>query len=347
MVDVPETIFFGHKRNLAFVCSVGETGRVRPACRLSRHNVAHRRPAPSSDIRRLVAGNVDCLAVGADAHRRGLACLFLQHLVLSAAPPWNGEITGGAYERLRLYLATSVRFLRKYWLLYIVTLVVVLALNASCEQSNDRSRRFAFALAASAFIAGLTMLPVALLGWVKAWRRNQQLGLYAATFAVGRGHRRLAFLVAAKDAGAQWHFVAQSVVCASLLVFIATLRPGGKILHYPFEVSQAPLATAYEQSKGGDYWFPEFPFSSLLATGRPYHHSYAIYALYLAGRPVSLQQLSEGIPRAPFKLKYLIGNPEGSRADTMITLIKVPPDAGTEEQIGPWRQLLVKNWPAF
>jgi hypothetical protein len=280
---------------------------------------------------------------------------FFNNWFCHAATPWKGQITGDAFDRLRLYSATSVIFSKQYWLLYIVTLMVVMGLRASSKQSDDRSR-FAFALVASAFIAGLTMLPMALLGWVKQGGDFNSLAytLQPLLFALVIGG--LAFLVAAKDAGARWHFVAQSVVCSCLLVFFATLRPGPAILRYPLEVSEAPLTTAYEQSKSGDYWFPEFPLSSLLATGRPYHtsaatsvaiihasHSYAIYALSLCGRPVSLQQLSEGMPKAPFKLKYLSDNPENSP----ITFLQVPPGAVTEEQIGPWRQLLVKNFPAF
>jgi hypothetical protein len=260
-----------------------------------------------------------------------------------ADTPWKDQITGSAFERLRLYLATSVTFLRQYWLLYVVTLMVVLGLNASSEQSDDTSRRFAFALAASAFIASLTMLPVAVLGLVKVGGDFNAMfyTLQPLLFALVIGG--LAFLVIAKGAGAQWNFVAQSVVCSCLLVFIAASWPSGKILRYPFEVSEAPLVTAYEQSKGGDYWFPDFPLSSLLATGRPYHNSAAVTTLYLASHPVPLQQFSEGIPKAPFKLKYQ----RGSKASKMITFMKIPPDAVTEEQIGPWTELLVKTFPAF
>src|SRR5262249_23598383 len=115
----------------------------------------------------------------------------------------------------------------------------------------------------------------------------------------------LGFVEVAKKAGVQWNVAAQSVICAWLLLFIAALRPGPEVLRYPFNIASAPMLTAYNESKSDKVWFPEFPLSSLLATGHLYHFSYGIFDRYLAGKPVSKAQILEGIPPPPFKLKYL------------------------------------------
>jgi hypothetical protein len=81
-------------------------------------------------------------------------------------------------------------------------------------------------------------------------------------------------------------------------------RPGWKILRYPLNTANAPAIIAFEESKRSNIWFPEFPLSTLLATGRLYHFSYGVFDRFLAGRPVSVQQLWEGVPQPPFKLKY-------------------------------------------
>jgi hypothetical protein len=108
-------------------------------------------------------------------------------------------------------------------------------------------------------------------------------------------------------------------------------------------VSQLPLLTAYEESKSGDTWFPEFPLSTLLATGQLYHHGYSIFAIYLGGFTVSAQQLTEGIPKQrPFKLKYLRGTAE---ADKLITIMKIPPGDFIQKEVGPWREVLIQKFP--
>ena len=42
--------------------------------------------------------------------------------------------------------------------------------------------------------------------------------------------------------------------------------PSRGILLYPFNITSAPMLTAYKESKSDKVWFPGFPLSSLLAT---------------------------------------------------------------------------------
>ena len=51
-----------------------------------------------------------------------------------------------------------------------------------------------------------------------------------------------------------------------------------------------------------------------------------------------MEQLAEGMPKAPFKLKYLTGDPE---VETVIKNMKIPPGDSTQKQVGPWQELLV------
>src|SRR5262249_21568028 len=97
--------------------------------------------------------------------------------------------------------------------------------------------------------------------------------------------------------------------------------------------------------------FPEFPLSTLLATGQLYHHGYSIFAIYLGGFTVSTQQLTEGIPKQrPIKLKYL-GTEEADKLTTimkippLITTMKIPPGDFTQKEVGPWREVLIQKFP--
>jgi hypothetical protein len=268
---------------------------------------------------------------------------FFSIWTLFASHPWVGQFTGDTAERVHLYLLTTTRFFREYWLFYVLGLAVVLAL-AGPAQTQHRAPRFAFTLAASAFIAAITMLPLSMLGRVKVDGDINELTytLQPLLFAFVIGG--MALIADAEKAGAQWNFVAQSVICACLLLFMLILRPDIEIRSYPLRVSQLPpLLTAYEESKSGDTWFPEFPLSALLATGQLYHHGYSIFAVYLGGFTVSAQQLTEGIPKQrPFKLKYLTGTPE---ADKLITIMKIPPGEFIQKEVGPWREVLIQKFP--
>ncbi len=255
------------------------------------------------------------------------------------------QVTGGFSERLRLFLAESVTFLRDYWLLYLLTFAAALGLNICSQQPGGKSLRFPFALAASTLIASLAMLPFSLLGLVKVGGNVNAAAYAIQPLLLGLAIGGVGFVEVAQKAGVQWKIMAQSIICAWLLVFIATLRPGREILSYPFNVSKAPLVTAYEESKSDNVWFPEFPLSALLATGRLYHHSYSIYAIFLAGKTVSSQQLAEGIPKAPFRLKYLLDDREGVEAWRMISYMGISPDSLLQERIGPWHQVLVQQFP--
>ena len=276
---------------------------------------------------------------------------FFSIWTLFASHPWVGQFTGATAERVHLYLLTTSRFFREYWLFYVLGLAVVLAL-AGPAQTQHRAPRFAFTLAASAFIAAITMLPLSMLGRVKVGGDINQLAytLQPLLFAFVIGG--MALLADAEKAGAQWNFVAQSVVCACLLLFMLILRPDIEIRSYSSRVSQLPpLLTAYHESKSGDTWFPEFPLSTLLATGQLYHHGYSIFAIYLGGFTVSTQQLTEGIPKQrPFKLKYL-GTEEADKLITimkippLITIMKIPPGDFTQKEVGPWREVLIQKFP--
>src|SRR5262249_17471644 len=115
----------------------------------------------------------------------------------------------------------------------------------------------------------------------------------------------LGLVEVAKKAGVQWNVVAQSVGCTWLGLVIIAALPTREILHYPWDIANAPMLTAYTESKSEKVWFPGYPLSTLLATGRLYHFSYGIFDRYFAGRPVLKAQILEGAPTPPFKLKYL------------------------------------------
>jgi hypothetical protein len=183
------------------------------------------------------------------------------------------------------------------------------------------------------------MLPFSMVGWVKVAGsvNNWAYSLHPILFGLVIGG--LALFEIARRAGLQWNVAAQSVICACLVTFIMVLRPGKEILKYPFEVSALPLVTAYNESKTGNVWFPEFPLSTLLATGHLYHHSFSVYAIFLAGKTIPAEQIAEGIPKAPFTLKFLAGNPQGTEAEKMASYLKL--HTGSLKRVGPWEELLV------
>jgi len=142
----------------------------------------------------------------------------------------------------------------------------------------------------------------------------------------------------ARKSGLQWNVAAQSLICACLVSFIIILRPFGKeIRGFPLSVSALPLVTAYNESKTSNVWFPEFPLSTLLATGRLYHHSGAIYAIILTGKTtISAGQIAEGIPKRPFTLKFL---GEDSAVKGLTSFLKL--HVVSQKRVEPWQELLV------
>src|SRR5262249_9601003 len=112
-------------------------------------------------------------------------------------------------------------------------------------------------------------------------------------------------------------------------------------LSYPLNVSALPLVTGYNESKTGNVWFPEFPLSTLLATGRLYHHSFSIYAIFLAVRTIQAEQVSEGVPKAPFTLNFLAVTPHGTEAEKMTSYLKLHTGSPLQKRVGPWQEVLV------
>ena len=265
-------------------------------------------------------------------------------LTVPAGHPWLGEVTGGGAEHVRLYLGKSGGFLRQYWLLYLLLLAMVLGLNVCAKQSGDKSLHLSFTLGASSLIAGLAMLPFALLGLVKVGGNVNSAAHSVQPVLFGLVMGSLGLVEVAKKAGVQWNVLAQSVICAWLLVFIAALRPGPETLQYPLSISSALTLTAYEESKSGNVWFPEFPLSSLLATGHFYHFPYGIFDRYLAGKPVSKAQILEGIPTPPFKLKYLQSS--YSKADMIPQYLGLSDETIAHgKKTGPWVEIMVQELP--
>ena len=261
---------------------------------------------------------------------------------IPAGHPWSSQVAGGYAERIRLYLAALVALLGHYWLLYLVVLAMALWLKVHAAQSGDRSHCLSFALTTSSLIAGLTVLPFALIGLVKIGGDVNSASYSIQPLLFGLVMGSLGFVEVARKAGVQWNIAAQSVICAWLgLIFIADL-PKRRILHYPFNISTAPIFTAYKESKSNKVWFPEFPLSSLLATGHLYHFSYGIFDRYLAGRPVSKTQMLEGIPTPPFKLKYLPDS--GTNADMVPLYLGLSSDViSGKRKEGAWVEMPVQN----
>jgi hypothetical protein len=151
----------------------------------------------------------------------------------------------------------------------------------------------------------------------------------------------LTFAEIAKKAGVQWQVVAQSVICVWVAFLCVAVFPGLHILRYPFEIANAPMSTAYKESKSSKVWFPEYPLSSLLATGHLYHFSTGIWDRYLAGKPVSKTQMWDGIPVPPFKLKSQQYDP-----DTISLYLGLTEDTISHaKKDGPWTEILMQNPP--
>jgi hypothetical protein len=192
-------------------------------------------------------------------------------LTIPSSHPWSHQVVGGGAEHIRLYLGQSATFLRHYWLLYLLTFAMALGLNVCAKQSRDKSLYLLFTLCASSLIAGLTMLPMALLGLVKVAGAENSAAHSVQPVLFGLVIGSLGFVEVAKKAGVQWNVAAQSVICAWLLLYIAALRPGPEFLRYPFNITSAHMLIAYKESKSDKVWFPEFPLSSLLASDHFYH----------------------------------------------------------------------------
>jgi len=261
--------------------------------------------------------------------------LFFDTWTIHLATPWYGQITGSALERLRIFLRQSL-FLWEYWTLYVLLIAFVLGLNACSKQSDDKSQRFAFTLTASALIAALAMLPASMLGLAKVAGHINSAAHSVQPVLFGLVIGGLALFEMAKKAGVQWNVVAQSLICACLVSFIITLQPTKEILRSPLN-AWAPVVTAYNESKTGNVWFPEFPLSTLLATGNLYHHSWAVYQTFLAGKNVPANQIVEGIPKAPFTLKFLAS--DRIKAGQMVSYLKL--SALSQRRVGAWEEVLV------
>src|SRR5262245_47656877 len=150
------------------------------------------------------------------------------------------------------------------------------------------------------------MLPFSRLGFVKVGGDINSHAHTLQPMLLGLVIGGLAFFEMARKSGLEWNVAAQSLICACLVIFIIILRPFGKeIRGFPLSVSALPLVTAYNESKSGNVWLPEFPLITLLATGRLYHHSASIYAIIQTGNTISAEQIAEGIPKRPFTLKFL------------------------------------------
>jgi hypothetical protein len=261
-----------------------------------------------------------------------------------AGDPWRGQVVGGEIERIRLYLAQSVQFLRYHWLLYLTMFALALGLNVCAKQSGDKSLRLSFTLGVSSLIAGVTMLPFAWLGLVKIGGDVNSAAHSVQPVLFGLVIGSLGLVEVAKKAGVQWNVIAQSVICAWLcLVFIAAL-PNRRILHYPFNITSAPMLTVYKESKSDKVWFPGFPLSSLLSTGHLYHFAPGIFDRYRAGKTVSKAQILEGIPTPPFKLRYLESST--TNAHRMSQYLGLSDDTTSHgKKTGPWVEIIVEDLP--
>ena len=185
------------------------------------------------------------------------------------------------------------------------------------------------------------MLPFSLLGLVKVGGDVNALAYSVQPVMLGLVIGGLALFEMARKAGLQWDVAAQSLICVCLVGFIIVLRPNEVTLGYPFNVSTLPLVTAYNESKTGNFWFPEFPLSALLATGHLYHHSFSVLDMFLAGKPIPARQIAEGIPKAPFTLKFLADNPEDSEAEKMTSFLKPATGSFSQKTVGLWKEVLV------
>ena len=185
------------------------------------------------------------------------------------------------------------------------------------------------------------MMPFALLGLVIVGGNDNNALYSVQPVLFGLVLGSLTFAEIAKKAGVQWQVVAQSVICAWVALLCVAVLPGRHILRYPFDIANAPMSTAYKESKSSKVWFPEHPLSSLLATGHLYHFSYGIWDRYLAGKPVSKTQMWDGLPVPPFKLKSLHYDP-----DTISLYLGLTEDTISHaKKDGRWMEILVQNLP--
>ena len=243
-----------------------------------------------------------------------------------------------------MLFSASGAFLEQYWLLYLLMLAMVLALNVCAKQSGDKSLHFSFALSACSLIASIPMLPFALLGFMKVGGSLNNTSHSLQPVFFGLVMASLGFVEIAKKVGGQWNVAAQSVLCVGLVLIGIAAVSSRQVLHWRFDIFSAPMLTAYKESKSDNVWFPEFPLSSLLATGHLYHFSYALCDRYLAGRHVSTAQILEGIPTPPFKLKYLEASK--SQANLVPEYLGLSDDTiSHRKKTGPWIEIIVQDLP--
>lgn len=262
---------------------------------------------------------------------------------VQARHPWVGQASGGALERLTLFVLATGTFLRKYWPLYVLLPVIVMGLDIYSNKSGEKSQRFLVTLTASALIVALTMMPFAVLGLVKVGGSENSAAHSVQPVLFGLLLGGMGLYEIARRSAMQWNVAAQLLICICLVGVIATVRPG--VLSAPYRLSSAPVVTAYNESKNGNVWFPEFPLSTLLATGHLYHHAYSLYAIYLGGQTVPIQQLVDGIPKPPFVLKYRIGNPETSEASRMTSYLGLSSASLEQKSVGVWQEIWIPHIP--
>jgi len=270
--------------------------------------------------------------------------VFYNCWTIPASQPLKGEVTGGSFERLLIVLKQSGFFMQEYWPLYLAVFGAALSLYmlANSSTPNSAAPRYSFTLIATSLIASLALLPISLLGFSKVGGATNTLVYSLQPILLALSMGALGLLAVARRAGARWDFVARSVVGAWLLVLIVAVRPLVGILHYPLEATRAPVEIAYEESKAGNVWFPEFPLSGLLATGRMYHFSNGIFDRFLARRPTPWQQLVRGIPQVPFTMKYL-REERTAYAEKMPIYLGLPLDLFSGKDGGVWRQGVVQK----
>jgi hypothetical protein len=266
--------------------------------------------------------------------------VFYNCLIIPSNHPLRGDSTPGiSFDRLVNFINEGAHFLKNYWTIYLIAFASVLTLWINGKRPDRRSLLFPFTLSASCLIAGLANLPLSVLAFMKVGGAWNNLAYTIVPILLALAISSLGLLDIARRAGDEWNVMAQLVLCGGLLIFIFVLRPG--LLHNPFNIASAPMLTAYEESKSGNVWFPEFPLSSLLATGHSYHFSYGIFDRYLAGKPVLKEQILEGVPTPPFKIKYLIES-HCSRADMVPQFLGLSGDIISQRnQKGPWMEVMV------
>jgi hypothetical protein len=124
--------------------------------------------------------------------------------------PFYDEVTGGIMERLTRVVSQSQSYFKSYWLYYLLTFAIVLALNIRAKQTAPLY--FSFTLAASCLIASLVQVPFTLLALLKVGGYLNNLVFSVQPLLLGLVVGSLGLREISKKAGAQWNFVAQSVV---------------------------------------------------------------------------------------------------------------------------------------